>query len=326
MKILLAPDSFKGSLSSIEVCKAMYEGIKEIRPNCEVIMLPIADGGEGTLEAIQFATGGTLVKAKSTNPIGEKIYSQYFISEDGKTAVIEMAKASGLYLITQDKRNPYYTTTFGVGELILDALDRGCRNFIIGIGGSATNDGGAGMLQALGFRFLDKKGNEIDRGGLALGKLAKIDTSSKDKRLNQCIFKIACDVDNTLCGPKGASYVFGPQKGATSQMVQELDSALFHYAKVIKKDLGMNVLDIKGGGAAGGIGIAFVSFLKAELVSGVDLILNSLNFSKRLQGIDLVITGEGQIDEQTAYGKVPMGVARRAKEESIPVVALFFAK
>ncbi|QNO14607.1 glycerate kinase [Alkalicella caledoniensis] len=322
MRILVASDSFKGSLSSIDVCKAVSEGIKEVIPNCEVVMLPIADGGEGTLEAMSYATGGRLVEAICTNPVGERISGHYSISGDGKTAVIEMAKAAGLYLINREQRNPYYTTTFGVGELIIHALDKGCRNFIVGIGGSATNDGGVGMLQALGFSFLDKARNEIDTGGLALGKIDSIDPSNRDKRLDECTFKIACDVDNTLCGPKGASYIFGPQKGATPQMVKELDSTLKHYANVIHRDLGVKVLDIKGGGAAGGLGTAFVGFLNAELVSGVDLILDSLKFSEKLEGIDLVITGEGQIDDQTAHGKVPMGVAKRAKEQNIPVVAI----
>jgi glycerate kinase len=233
-----------------------------------------------------------------------------------------MAKASGLYLIPKEKRNPYYTTTFGVGEIILDALDKGCRNFIVGIGGSATNDGGVGMLQALGFKFLDLNGNEIPWGGLALKDLAKIDISTGDPRLKECTFKIACDVDNTLCGEKGASYVFGPQKGATFEMVKVLDANLLHYAHIIERDLGKKVLEIKGGGAAGGIGTAFTAFLNGELVSGVELILDSLNFSQKLEGVDLVITGEGQIDQQTAYGKVPMGVAKRAKAANIPVVAL----
>lgn len=322
MKIIIASDSFKGSLSSIEVCKAASEGIKTAAPDCEVIMLPIADGGEGTLEAMTFATGGSLITAPCSNPVGEPISSQYSLSGDGKTAVIEMAKASGLYLIPQEKRNPYYTTTYGVGELILHGLDKGCRNFIVGIGGSATNDGGVGMLQALGFRFLDCHGQEIERGGLGLSKLHKIDLSMKDKRLDHCTFKIACDVDNTLCGTKGASYVFGPQKGATSQMVSKLDNLLAFYAKTIERDLGKSALEIKGGGAAGGLGTAFAVFLDAVLVSGVELILDSLNFSQKLQGVDLVITGEGQMDEQTQYGKVPMGVSRRAKEQNIPVVAI----
>ena len=322
MKILIAPDSFKGSLSSIEVCKAVEEGIRQVNPQCEIIALPIADGGEGTLEAMSYATDGELITMTCSNPIGEPIESKYSISGDGKTAILEMAKASGLYLITQSQRNPYITTTYGVGEQIKDALDRGCRNFVVGIGGSATNDGGVGMLQALGFSFLDGEGKEIPRGGLALGKLAKIVSSNKDPRLDECTFKVACDVDNTLCGPKGASHVFGPQKGATPEMVKLLDESLKNYAQIIKQDLGKEVLDIKGGGAAGGLGTAFVAFLNAELVSGVSLILDSLNFTQKLQGIDLVITGEGQMDEQTAYGKVPMGVAQRAKELGIPVVAL----
>ena len=322
MKIIIASDSFKGSLSSIEVCKAASEGIKTVAPDCEVVMLPIADGGEGTLEAMTFATGGSIITAQCSNPVGDLISSHYSISGDGKTAVIEMAKASGLYLIPKEKRNPYFTTTYGVGELIIHGLDKGCRNFIVGIGGSATNDGGVGMLQALGFRFLDCHGQELERGGRGLSKLHKIDISMKDKRLDECTFKIACDVDNTLCGPKGASHVFGPQKGATPEMASELDDILAHYAQTIERDLGKSVLEIKGGGAAGGLGTAFVAFLDAVLVSGVELILDSLNFSQELQGVDLVITGEGQMDEQTQYGKVPMGVSRRAKEENIPVVAI----
>nr|WP_072906124.1 glycerate kinase [Anaerobranca californiensis] len=322
MKILVSSDSFKGSLSAIEVCQAIEEGIKDLCPETEVISVPVADGGEGTLEAMSYATSGELVKVFCLNPIGEKIESYYTITGDGKTAIIEMAKAAGLYLIPQEKRNPYYTTTYGVGEIILDALDKGCRNFIVGIGGSATNDGGVGMLQALGFKFLDSKGEEIAKGGLALKDLVKIDISTRDPRLEGCTFKVACDVDNTLCGEKGASYVFGPQKGATLEMVKVLDANLYRYAQVIERDLGIRVLDVKGGGAAGGIGVAFTAFLNAQLVSGVELILDSLNFNDKLNGVDLVITGEGQIDQQTAYGKVPMGVAKRAKAVNIPVVAL----
>lgn len=322
MKILIAPDSFKGSLTAIEVCKASEKGIKIVKPDCEVITLPIADGGEGTLEAMSYATEGKVITKTVTNPIGEKVESKYTISGDGKTAILEMAKASGLYLIPKEKRNPYYTTTYGVGELIIDALDKGCRKFIVGIGGSATNDGGIGMLQALGFKFVDITGNELKRGGLAIKDLHHIEVDGRDKRLDKCTFKIACDVDNTLCGEKGASFVFGPQKGATPDMVKVLDANLQHYAKIIERDLGKKVLNIKGGGAAGGLGTAFVGFLGAQLVSGVELILDSLNFNEQLKGVDLVITGEGQIDEQTAYGKVPMGVAKRAKAQGIPVVAI----
>lgn len=322
MKILVASDSFKGSLSSIEVCLAIKEGAQRACPDCEVITLPIADGGEGTLEALNFATGGKIVTVECTNPIGRKIKAEYSILGDGKTAVIEMAKAAGLYLISKEERNPYYTTTYGVGEIILDALDKGCRNFIVGIGGSATVDGGIGMLQALGFEFLNKEGKEIQRGGLDIANLHKINTLGKDSRLEDCTFRIACDVDNTLCGLRGASRVFGPQKGATPEMVEVLEKNLLRFKDTIKTDLGIDISDIKGGGAAGGIGASFVAFLNAQLISGVELVLKSLNFLSQLEGVDLVITGEGQMDEQTSYGKVPMGVASYAKNKSIPVVAI----
>lgn len=322
MKILVAPDSFKGSLTAIEVCEAIKEGIQLVEPNAEVVTLPIADGGEGTLEAMSYATRGEVIYKRCTNPLGEKIEAKYTIAGDGTTAIIEMAKASGLYLIPLGKRNPYYTTTYGVGELILDALDKGCTNFIVGIGGSATNDGGIGMLQALGFSFLDSKGEELPFGGLGLKDLVKIETTGRDSRLDNCSFKIACDVDNTLCGERGASHIFGPQKGATPEMVKVLDANLLKFATIIERDLGKKVLEIKGGGAAGGIGAAFTAFLNAELVSGVELILDSLDFSEKLIDVDLVITGEGQMDQQTAYGKVPMGVANRAKKQNIPVVAI----
>ncbi|MCL5982045.1 MAG: glycerate kinase [Firmicutes bacterium] len=322
MKIVVATDSFKGSLSATEVCQAIKKGILRADPACQVETLPIADGGEGTLEAMKLSSGGEMISVPCVNPLGAKIRGKYLILADGKTAVIEMAQAAGLCLIAREQQNPLYTTTYGVGEIILAALDSGYRKFIVCIGGSATVDAGIGMLQALGFRFLNKAGEEIASGGLAIANLRKIEVSGADKRLPECSFQVACDVDNLICGPRGAARVFAPQKGATPGMVEILEDNLRHFSEIVNSDLGIDISDVKGGGAAGGIGASLFAFLNAQLVSGVELVLDSMDFSTKLQGADLIITGEGQLDEQTAYGKVPMGVARRAKEKGLPVIAL----
>jgi len=322
VKIVVATDSFKGSLSATEVCQAIKEGILRADPACQVETLPIADGGEGTLEAMKLSSGGEMISVPCVNPLGEKIRGKYLVLADGKTAVIEMAQAAGLCLIAREQQNPLYTTTYGVGEIILAALDSGYRKFIVCIGGSATVDAGIGMLQALGFRFLNKAGEEIASGGLAIANLRKIEVSGADKRLPECSFQVACDVDNLICGPRGAARVFAPQKGATPEMVEILEDNLRHFSEIVNSDLGIDISDVKGGGAAGGIGASLFAFLNAQLVSGVELVLDSMDFSTKLQGADLIITGEGQLDEQTAYGKVPMGVARRAKEKGLPVIAL----
>lgn len=322
MRIVIAPDSFKGSLSAKEVADNIEIGIRKVYSDIDILKVPMADGGEGTVESLVDATGGEIIRLEVTGPLGEKVESFYGIMGDKKTAVIEMAAASGLPLVPNDKRNPMITTTYGTGELIKSALDRGCRDFIIGIGGSATNDGGSGMLEALGMKFLDKNGKKLPWGGGALINLDKIDMSSLDERLKSSRFVVACDVDNPLCGTNGASYIYGPQKGATVEMVQKLDRALNHYGNMIKKYLGKDVMDIKGAGAAGGLGAGFMAFLNAQLKPGVDIVIEKTRLKEIVKDADLVITGEGKMDSQTIYGKTPFGVAKVAKGFGIPVIAI----
>ncbi|WP_374049089.1 glycerate kinase [Neobacillus sp. OS1-32] len=322
MKVLIAIDSFKGSISSVEGSKAIASGIKDVYPDAEIVTLPLADGGEGTVKTVVQATRGKLVNKEVTGPLGEKTIAAYGILADGNTAVIEVAEACGLPLVPLEKRNPLCTTTFGVGELILDAARQGCRNFVVGLGGSATNDGGIGMLQALGYRFLDSRGASISLGAKELAHIVKIDSSQVNPLLQQCSFRVACDVNNPLYGPDGASHIFGPQKGATPEMVEELDRGLKQLAEVVSAELGVDIQNIAGAGAAGGLGAAFSGFLKAKLESGVDLVLDMLEMEKHIVGADLVITGEGRIDGQTSMGKAPMGVARLAQSRHIPVIAL----
>ncbi|WP_027415985.1 glycerate kinase [Aneurinibacillus terranovensis] len=322
MKIVLAPDSYKGSLTAKQACDAMEKGIRKVLPEAEVVKIPMADGGEGTVQSLVDATGGQILQHNVTDPIGEKIMVKYGILGDGMTAVIEMAEASGLYLVPVERRNPLMTTTYGTGELILAALDQGCRTFILGIGGSATNDGGMGMLQALGVKFLDKQGTELGFGGGSLALLDRIDMSGMDSRLKTCTFTVACDVDNPLCGPNGASHVFGPQKGATPEMVIQLDKNLKHHAAVIAKDLGVDVKNIPGSGAAGGLGAGMLAFLGAALKRGIDIVIEATGLERHLEGADLVISGEGQCDFQTERGKTPFGVARTAQREGVPVVLI----
>ncbi|AEH49721.1 glycerate kinase [Parageobacillus thermoglucosidasius] len=322
MKVIIAPDSFKESLSAFAVANAIEKGFRDIFPDAEYVKIPMADGGEGTVQSLVDATNGRMVTTKVTGPLGDRVQAFFGMLGDGKTAVIEMAAASGLHLVPREKRNPLVTTTRGTGELILAALDEGAEHIIVGIGGSATNDGGAGMIQALGGRLLDRYGKEIGPGGGSLSELADIDLSRLDARLNHVKIEIACDVDNPLTGARGASAVFGPQKGATPEMVATLEQNLQHYADVIERVLGKQVKDIPGAGAAGGLGAGLLAFLHAELKRGVEIVLETVKFHERIQGASLVITGEGRIDGQTVFGKTPIGVAKAAKRHHIPVIAL----
>jgi len=322
MKFVLAPDSFKESITAKEACDAMERAIKKVVKDAECIKVPMADGGEGTVEALVGATNGKLVDIFVTPPIGEgKVKATYGILGDGEKAIIEMASASGIQLVKREERNPLIATTFGTGELILDAIKKGVKHILIGIGGSATNDGGAGMIQALGGHLLDKDGNELAFGGLALSKLHKIDLSNIDKRLEEITFEAACDVTNPLIGETGASRIFGPQKGATEEMVVALDKALENYANVIKKDLGKEVTYVEGAGAAGGLGAALLAFLNAKLLRGIDLIIEHTELEEKIKGADFVFTGEGGIDSQTIFGKTPMGVATAAKRQGVKTIA-----
>lgn len=322
MKIVIAMDSFKGCMTALEASNAFEAGFRKAINNVEVIKLPMADGGEGTVQSLVDSTNGKIIKEWVTGPLGDPVEAFYGMLGDGKTAVIEMAAASGLPLVPPQKRNPRITTTYGTGELIKKALEAGCREFLIGIGGSATNDGGAGMAQALGARLVDKSGRELQFGGGALRSLAKIDVSNIDPRILQSKITVACDVDNPLCGERGAAHVYGPQKGASPEMVLELDEALMHYARIVNRDLNKEILEVKGAGAAGGLGGGMIAFLNASLMKGIEMVIEKTNLEEAVKGADLVITGEGQIDQQTIYGKTPIGVARVAKKYNKPVVAI----
>ncbi|MDR7073256.1 glycerate kinase [Fictibacillus barbaricus] len=324
MKIVIAPDSFKESLTAAEVCAAIQAGFQKVLPDAEYIHVPIGDGGEGTVQSVVDATGGKIVAVEATGPLGNKVEAFYGITGDGKTAVIEMAAASGLHLVPWELRNPMVTTTFGTGELILDALDKKVGRIVLGLGGSATNDGGAGMAQALGVKFSDVNGDELPFGGEALGELLAIDISGIDPRLKSVKVDVACDVTNPLTGPLGASAVFGPQKGASPEMVVNLNNCLKRYAEVIERNLAINVDELPGAGAAGGLGAGVVAFLNGELQSGIDLVLDVIGFEDAVRDADLVLIGEGRIDSQTVHGKAPVGVAKRAKSvvDGIPVIAI----
>jgi len=322
-RIVIAPDSFKESLDAPQVAKAIAVGVKKALPNVETVEVPLADGGEGLTTTLVAATGGKLMEAVVTGPLGEPVTARWGFLGDGRTAVVEMAQASGLPLVPKEKRNPLYTTTYGTGELIREALASGCQRLIVGIGGSATNDGGAGMAQALGVKLLDEDGHDIPWGAVGLERLHRIDMQEIFPRVKEVEILVACDVDNPLCGPRGASAVYGPQKGATSEMIPRLDAALAHLADIIARDLGIEVRDLPGAGAAGGLGAGLVAFLGATLRRGIDLVMEAVNLEGILAaGADLVITGEGEINRQTAYGKVPAGVAKVAGKYGIPVVAL----
>jgi len=322
MKIVIAPDSFKGSLSALEVCESIEKGIRKVLGRAEIVKVPMADGGEGSVQSLVDATGGKLINLKVKDPLMRPVEAFYGILGDGTTAVIEMAAASGITLVSKEERNPMKATTYGTGQIIVHALDRGCRNFIIGIGGSATNDGGAGMLSALGVKLLDENACEIGFGGGNLDKLKSIDLSSIDSRLKLCNIVAACDVDNPLCGEKGASYIFGPQKGADEDMIITLDNNLSHYADVVEKYLGISIKEYPGAGAAGGLGGGLLAFLNAKLKRGIDIVIETTNLEHSIKDADLVFTGEGMIDYQTAFGKTPFGVAKIAKKYNIPVIAI----
>ncbi|MGS4817991.1 glycerate kinase [Raoultella terrigena] len=322
MKIVIAPDSYKESLSALGVATAIEQGFREIYPDAEYLKLPVADGGEGTVEAMVAATQGHLVRAVVTGPLGEPVNAFYGLSGDERCAYIEMAAASGLESVPPARRNPLLTTSWGTGELIRHALDSGVKQIIIGIGGSATNDGGAGMVQALGGKLLTEDNRQLAAGGAALEALAKIDLSELDQRLTDCRIEVACDVTNPLTGPEGATAVFGPQKGATAEMIARLDRALTHFAQIIHRDLGIDVLHLEGGGAAGGMGAALYAFCGAKLRPGIEIVTDALHLSERVADADLVITGEGRIDSQTIHGKVPVGVAKVAKSYNIPVIGI----
>ena len=321
MKFVLAADSFKESMTSIEACDVMEKAIRKVKSDAEVIKVPMADGGEGTVEALVNATCGTFVETEVLNPLGEKIKASYGILGDKKTAVIEMAKASGIELIKREDRNPLITTTYGTGQLIKHALDNGIKHLVIGIGGSATNDGGCGMLQALGVKLLDKDNNEIPFGGGAVNKIETIDASGIYKGINDVTFEVACDVTNPFVGVTGASYVFGPQKGADKEMIELLDNNLKHFAEKIKETLNVEIAEVQGAGAAGGLGGALLAFFNAELKSGIQLVIKYTNLEEKVQGADYVFTGEGGIDGQTIFGKTPVGVSRVAKKFNIPTIA-----
>ncbi|CAD7287917.1 glycerate kinase [Campylobacter suis] len=318
MRILVAIDSFKGSLSSLEAGNAVKSGIK---PLCdEVIVKPVADGGEGTVEALADALGGKYIDVITQNPLGVKILARYAMA--GELAIMEMASASGLTLLEKNERNPLKTSTYGFGLMIKDAINKGARKFIIGIGGSATNDAGTGMLSALGFVFYDKSGNLLEGNGANLSKIAKISTLNTIKELKECEFLVACDVDNPLFGKNGAAYVYGPQKGADESMVKELDSGLVSFASVVDKEIVAQTWKLRGSGAAGGLGYGFVSFLNAKLKPGVQIITEEILLEDEIKRADLVITGEGRMDFQSSMGKTPTGVAKLAKKYDKPVIAL----
>ena len=322
MKVVIAPQAFKGSISALDAAKAMQEGILDVLPDSETVLVPVADGGDGTLETLVEGSGGSIRTAMVTGPLGEPREALWGAMGDGVTAVVEMARTSGLALVALDDRDPMKSTTFGLGEAISTALDEGFRRFIVGIGGSATNDAGAGMAQALGVSLRDSSGLDIAQGGAALAKLHRVDLSGLDNRAADSTFMVACDVSNPLTGPEGASAIYGPQKGATPDMVDQLDSALGNFAEVVRRDVGVDVEHLQGSGAAGGLGGGMVAFLKAELRTGVDIIMDVVNIDEHLEGADLVITGEGALDYQTVYNKAPIGVAQRAQALGVPVVAI----
>ncbi|BFL83279.1 glycerate kinase [Shewanella baltica] len=346
MKIVIAPDSFKESLSALEVANAIEQGLRQVIPDCDIVKIPVADGGEGTVQSMVDATGGSIVSLEVMGPLGHRVQAHYGIlgnlsnsdsnndsdsrSNDGSAtvpntgaiAVIEMASASGLHHVPREQRNPLMTTSYGTGELICDALNRGIKHIILGLGGSATNDGGAGMAQALDILLLDSQGKTLPSGGAALANLAQIDVSNAHPLLRECSFEVACDVDNPLCGERGASAIFGPQKGATPSMVKQLDTALAHYADVIARNGMTDHREHAGAGAAGGMGLGVMAFLNAELKPGVEIVMKTVGLADKIRGADLVITGEGRIDGQTVFGKTPMGVLKQAQLQGIPTIGI----
>ncbi len=321
MNIVIAIDSLKGSLTSLKAGKAIETGIKKVYSEAVTKVLPLADGGEGTVEALTLGMGGKLQSIEVTGPLGYKIRAQYGILSDGKTAIVEMAAAAGITLVPDNERNPLYTTTYGVGEILLDAIHKGCRHFIIGIGGSATNDGGVGMLQALGYDMLDADGKPVPFGAAGLKVLWRIDDSKVTPELKDCSFRIACDVTNPLCGEKGCSAIYGPQKGASPENIALMDKWMGDYARISKEKYSHADANAPGAGAAGGMGFAFLTFTNATLESGIEIVLAETKLEDYIAKADLVITGEGRLDGQTVMGKAPVGVARIAKKYNKPVLA-----
>jgi glycerate kinase len=322
MKIVIAPDSFKGCLNALNAALAMRRGVQRVYPDCAIDMIPMADGGEGTVDAILCAVRGERIKIKVTDPLGRLIEAVYALIDEGETALIEMAAASGLTLLSNQERNPRITSTQGTGLLIRDALDHGVKKILLGIGGSATNDGGAGLAVALGVKLLDAQGNELPQGGAALVRLDNIDMSGLDPRLAKVKIEVACDVQNPLCGPEGASVVYGPQKGANPEDIRVMDTALQNFGEVLSRVAGANLLELAGGGAAGGLGTGVVGFLGAKLRPGSQMVLEVANADDKIKHADLVLTGEGRTDFQTAYGKVPVGVSALAQKYSVPVFVI----
>jgi glycerate kinase len=321
-KILISPQEYKESLTGIQVARAMKEGILNVDKNIKIELVPVADGGDGTLQTMVDVTNGEIISKRVENPIGNIINSEWGKLGDNKTAVIEMAKASGLALLKEHEKSALNTSTFGTGQLFMNALDLGIKNFIVGIGGSATNDGGAGFISALGAKLLDKNNSLVRPCGENLNKITKIDLSDFDKRINDITVNVACDVNNPLCGENGASAIFGPQKGASPSDIKLLDSNLLHWSNIIKNQFNKDILDVPGAGAAGGLGAGLMAFVNAKLSSGADIILNSLDYDKKLQDVDLVIVGEGQTDKSTQFNKSPVAVAEKAKKLGIPVICI----
>jgi glycerate kinase len=326
VKVVVAPNAFKGSLSASQAAGVIADGVREVFPEAQVVEVPMADGGEGTVEALVSAHRGVYRTAEVEGPLGDPLQATYGLIDEGRTGVVELASASGLTLIANERRDPLKASTYGFGQLLRAVRDSGANQVIAGIGGSATNDGGAGMAQALGYRLLDAAGLELPHGGAALASLERIDPSGFDPSWHSVNVKVACDVTNPLTGPQGASAVYGPQKGAADDMVRELDAALAKFAAVIERDLGKRVADVPGAGAAGGAGAGLMAFLDARLVPGAPLVVEASGFDAKLEGADLVITGEGRADSQTAYGKAPGEVAKRAKEARIPVLLIAGSK
>ncbi|MDA0578675.1 MAG: glycerate kinase [Verrucomicrobia bacterium] len=322
LTIAIAPDSFKGTLTAPAAAACMAGGLRKALPRAQFVLIPMADGGEGTVDALVAATDGSRLRCRARDPLGRSIRVVYGMTGDGRTAIIEMAAASGLLLLAPHERNPLKTSTAGTGDMIRAALDRGVQRVLIGIGGSATNDGGTGMARALGVRFLDAAGRELPEGGGALGRLARIDMRGIDPRLKRVSVEVACDVTNALCGARGAAHVYGPQKGATPAMVRQLDANLRQLAAVIQRDLGIRILNLRGSGAAGGLGGGLRAFVGGQLRPGVEIVIDCVRLKERLRHCDLVITGEGRMDGQTVYGKAPVGVARVAKSLGLPVIAI----
>ena len=321
MKVVIAIDSLKGSLSSMEAGTAIKDGILAAKPDAEVIVKPLADGGEGTTDALIEGLNGERIDLTVTGPMHTPVDAYYGYLKDTNTAVMEMASAAGITLVPDSEKNPLLATSYGVGEMINDAIQRGCRNFIIGIGGSVTNDGGIGMLKALGVRFLDENGEDAGEGGQALAKVARIDVSGMNPLLKECHIQVACDVNNPLCGENGSTYVYGPQKGVTEDMKKTLDEAMAHFARVTSETLENDYMNTPGAGAAGGLGYAFLAYTGAALTPGIELILDAVGLEEELSGADVVVTGEGRLDFQTAMGKAPVGVARLAKKYNAKVIA-----